>query len=76
MDRSTTSAPECSAQCELYAKFTIRHNADLGAVLYGFLVRWEMTGDPAWRDRAIAIAHSYGDYMVANFKTSHSLLGN
>ena len=56
---------------ELYLKHTIRHNADLGAVLYGFLVRWEMTGDEVWRNRAIGIAHAYGDYMAPNGALPH-----
>jgi hypothetical protein len=49
---------------QLYTNYRIRQSADLGAVLYGFLVRWEMTGDPAWRDKALAVAHTYGSYIT------------
>ncbi|WP_321474715.1 hypothetical protein [uncultured Paludibaculum sp.] len=48
---------------ELFANYSLRQSADLGAVLYGCLVRWEMTGDTRWRDKALAIAHSYGRLM-------------
>jgi hypothetical protein len=49
---------------ELYTRYRMTQTADLGAVLYGFLVRWEMTGDPIWRDRALAVAHAYGEYLA------------
>jgi hypothetical protein len=49
---------------ELYTKYRLTQTADLGAVLYGFLVRWEMTGEPVWRDRALAVARAYGEYMA------------
>jgi hypothetical protein len=51
---------------ELYTRYRMTQTADLGAVLYGFLVRWEMTGDTVWRDQALAIAHAYGEYMAAD----------
>jgi hypothetical protein len=56
---------------EVYANYTLTQSADLGAVLYGFLVRWEMTGDPVWRDRALAICHAYRDCMLPDGCIAH-----
>jgi hypothetical protein len=56
---------------ELYTRYRVTQTADLGAVLYGFLVRWEMTGDAVWRDRALAVAHAYGEYMAADGALPH-----
>ncbi len=36
---------------------------ELGAVLYGYLVQWEMTGDQTWGDRALALCHAYANYV-------------
>jgi len=32
---------------------------------------WEMTGDPTWRDKALAVAHAYGEYMGQNGALPH-----
>jgi len=56
----------------LYLNYTIAQSADLGAILYGFLVRWEMTGDPTWRDRALAVCRAYGEYMAPDGGLPHT----
>ncbi|MFZ5518584.1 MAG: hypothetical protein ACOY90_18285 [Candidatus Zhuqueibacterota bacterium] len=36
---------------------------ELGAVLSGYLVQWEMTGDLTWRDQALALVRAYANYV-------------
>ena len=49
---------------ERYLYNVITQSADFGAVLYGFLQRWEMTGDPAWRERALGLCYAYRDCLL------------
>jgi hypothetical protein len=56
---------------ERYLHYRLGQSADLGAVLYGFLVRWEMTGDEVWRERALAVCHAYGEYIAPNGYLPH-----
>ncbi|MGD0110945.1 MAG: hypothetical protein ABSD48_03715, partial [Armatimonadota bacterium] len=56
---------------ECYLEQTVTQSADLGAVLYGFMVRWEMTGDPIWRDRALGMCHAYRDCIFPSGQLPH-----
>jgi hypothetical protein len=41
----------------------IEATPDLGAVLYGYLVQWEMTGDSTWREKTLALCQAYANYV-------------